>query len=142
MHLDGWTWEEMAVERNVTMQMRMPTLATTNSIPFLARAGGLSPETKRRYEERLKLISDFFEQARAYQKRRAAAGVGFALDRRLEAMLPILEGRESLMVFCAEGAGRERRIGLRRQGESEDSAGGRARSGAARLAESINKGIK
>lgn len=100
VHLDGWTWEEMAVERNVTMQMRMPTLSTGTFSPAFGAGRRPFAETKRRYEERLKLMSDFFEQARAYQRRKAAGGAGFAVDRRLEAMLPVLEGKASLMVFA------------------------------------------
>lgn len=100
VHLDGWTWEEMAVERNVTMQMRIPTIATTSFNPVFGAARRPFAETKRRYEERLKLMSDFFEQGRAYQRRKAAGGANFAVDRRLEAMLPVLEGKESLMIFA------------------------------------------
>lgn len=100
VHLDGWTWEEMAVERHVTMQMRMPTIATTTFNPVFGAARRPFAETKRRYEERLKLMSEFFEQARAYQRRKAAGGAGFAVNRRLEAMLPVLDGKQSLMVFA------------------------------------------
>ena len=100
VHLDGWTWEEMAVEKNVTMQMRMPTIATTTFNPVFGAARRPFAETKRRYEERLKLMSEFFEQARAYQRRKAVGDAGFAIDRRLEAMLPVLDGKESLMVFA------------------------------------------
>ncbi len=100
VHLDGWTWEEMAIERNVTMQMRMPTISTTTFNPTFGAGRRPFAETKRRYEERLKLLSDFFEQARAYKQRKAAGGAGFAVDRRLEAMLPVLDGKESLMIFA------------------------------------------
>src|SRR6187402_1017651 len=78
VHLDGWTWEEMAVERNVTMQMRIPTIATTSFNPVFGAARRPFAETKRRYEERLKLMSDFFEQGRAYQRRKVAGGANFA----------------------------------------------------------------
>ena len=100
VHLDGWTWEEMAIERNVTMQMRMPTISTTTFNPTFGAGRRPFADTKRRYEERLKLLSDFFEQARAYKQRKAAGGAGFAVDRRLEAMLPVLDGKESLMIFA------------------------------------------
>ena len=100
VHLDGWTWEEMAVERNVTMQMRMPTITSATFNPVFGATRRPFAETKRRYEERLKLMSEFFEQARAYQRRKAAGGAGFPVDRRLEAMLPVLDGKQSLMVFA------------------------------------------
>lgn len=101
VHLDGWTWEEMAIERNVTMQMRMPTISTTTFNPSFGAGRRPFAETKRRYEERLKLMSDFFEQARAYKQRKAVGGAGFTVDRRLEAMLPVLDGKVSLMIFAA-----------------------------------------
>jgi len=100
VHLDGWTWEEMTVDRSVTMQMRIPTITTSTFSPVFGAARRPFAETKRRYEERLKLMSDFFEQARAYQRRKAAGGANFAVDRRLEAMLPVLEGKQSLMIFA------------------------------------------
>jgi len=101
VHLDGWTWEEMAMERSVTMQMRFPTISTTTFSPAFGAGRRPFAETKRRYEERLKLLREFFEQARAYQREKAVGGTGFKLDRRLEAMLPVLEGKQSLMVFAA-----------------------------------------
>ncbi|MBI2687384.1 MAG: amidohydrolase family protein [Acidobacteria bacterium] len=101
MHLDGWTWEEMAVERNITMQMRIPTTTTSTFSQTFGAGRRPFAETKRRYEERLKLTGEFFEQARAYQRRKAAGGGGFTVDRKLEAMLPILEGKEQLLVFAA-----------------------------------------
>jgi imidazolonepropionase-like amidohydrolase len=100
MHLDGWTWEEMALQKNVTMQMRMPTIATATFNPTFGAGRRPFAETKRRYEERLKLLTEFFEQTRAYQQRKAAGGAGFAVDRKFEAMLPVLEGKEPLMVFA------------------------------------------
>ncbi len=100
VHLDGWTWEEMAVERSVTMQMRIPTIATNTFSSTFGAGRRPFADTKRRYEERLKLMGEFFEQARAYQRRKAAGGAGFAIDRRLEAMLPVLEGKQSLLIFA------------------------------------------
>ena len=100
VHLDGWTWEEMAVERSVTMQMRMPTLSTAAYSSTFGAGRRPFAETKRRYEERLKLLRDFLEQARAYQRRKAASAPGFTVDRRLEAILPVLDGKQSLMVFA------------------------------------------
>lgn len=103
VHMDGWTWEEMAVERSVTMQMRMPVLSVTTFSAFGSGRRGYG-DAKRRYDERLKLLSGFLEEARAYRARKAAGGA--SIDRRLEAMLPVLEGKQALMVF----AQRERAI--------------------------------
>ncbi|MBM3784801.1 MAG: amidohydrolase family protein [Acidobacteria bacterium] len=108
MHLDGWTWEEMAIEKNVAMQMRFPSISTSTFSRAFGSGRTAYADSKRRYEERIQSLSGFFEQARAYQRRKAAGGASFQPDRRLEAMLPVIEGKLPLMVFAVrERAARE-----------------------------------
>jgi imidazolonepropionase-like amidohydrolase len=108
MHLDGWTWEEMAVEKNLAMQMRFPAIATSTFSRSFGSGRTSYAESKRRYDERVKLASDFFEQVRAYKQRKAAGGPNFQPERRLEAMLPVIDGKQPLMVFATrERAARE-----------------------------------
>lgn len=99
MHLDGWTWEDMAVKPGAAMDMLFPQLQTTER-PFGAAAGRTRPyaEEERAYRERLRKLSDFFEQARRYQKAKAAALPAFQRDLKLEAMIPVLERRMPLLV--------------------------------------------
>ena len=40
----------------------------------------------------------FFEDARRYQQAKAAGGAGLTVDRKFEAMLPVLEGKQQVMV--------------------------------------------
>ncbi|MBM3756811.1 MAG: amidohydrolase family protein [Acidobacteria bacterium] len=108
MHLDGWTWEEMAIEKNLAMQMRFPSIATSTFSRSFGSGRTPYAESKRRYEERVKLTSDFFEEVRAYKQRKAAGGANFQPERRLEAMLPVVDGKQPLMVFATrECAARE-----------------------------------
>jgi len=108
MHLDGWTWEEMAIEKNLAMQMRFPSIATSTFSRSFGSGRAPYAESKRRYEERVKLTSDFFEEVRAYKQRKAAGGANFQPERRLEAMLPVVDGKQPLMVFATrECAARE-----------------------------------
>ncbi len=109
MHLDGWTWEDMAVKRGAVMELVFPQLASGTPRQFAALLGE-SPqnfqEQEKRYKERLQQISDFLEEARKYQKAKQAAGPGFETNLKMEAMLPVLEGKQSVLIR----ADRERTI--------------------------------
>ena len=100
MHLDGWTWEEMAVKPSAVMDMLFPQIqsprpqfgapATTPPVTF--------QEEEKQYKERLEEIGRFFEDARRYEKAKAAGGAEFRRDIRLEAMIPVVEGKQPLFV--------------------------------------------
>ena len=105
IHLDGWTWEEMAVDKSAAMQMRLPSIETG----FGGRGGGGRgfgaarrpfAEVKRRYDEQMQQVRTFFEQARAYQMRKANPVLGFKPDLRLEAMIPVLDGKKPLIIVA------------------------------------------
>jgi imidazolonepropionase-like amidohydrolase len=96
MHLDGWTWEEMAVKPGVVMDLLFPEVETASP------PGSATPrpykEAERQYSARLRELSEFFEQARRYQKAMVARGSDFRRDLRLEAMIPVLEGQQPLAI--------------------------------------------
>jgi imidazolonepropionase-like amidohydrolase len=89
MHLDGWTWEDMDINRSAAMHLRFPVLTPATA------AGATRPtftEGKRKHDEELQKIRLFFEDARRYQKAKGQ------VDRKFEAMLPVLEGKQQVMV--------------------------------------------
>ena len=96
MHLDGWTWEEMAVKPGAVMDLVFPEI---NTGP--AQAGAPPRPYKdalQQYTDRLQELGEFFEQARRYQKAMAARAPDFRRDLRLEAMIPVLEGLEPIAI--------------------------------------------
>ncbi len=101
IHLDGWTWEEMAVRPSAALVLRYPVLQTgvtrgaarTQPLPLAER--------RRNLEKQLAGLRQFFEQARRYQKAKQARTPGFRTDLKMEAMLPALEGKLPVMVFAA-----------------------------------------
>ena len=100
MHLEGWTWEDMAVKPSAVMDMLFPQI---QAVPrqFASLFGGPSrtfAEEQRRYHEQLQHAGEFFEDARRYQKAKAAGGPDFRQDIRLEAMLPVINGQQPLFV--------------------------------------------
>jgi imidazolonepropionase-like amidohydrolase len=103
VHLDGWTWEEMAIKPSVAMQLIFPQIRSlpgrfaAMAAEFGQRAPGYT-EAKREYELQIRKIDEFFEQARRYQRAKAAKDPSFRVDVPMEAMLPILDGKTPLMV--------------------------------------------
>src|SRR5262249_11492375 len=71
---------------------------------------GITPTTyaeqKRQYDQQIQKLNDFFDSARQYQKERANNAPGFKRDLKMEAMIPVLEGK----VPAAIAAARERTI--------------------------------
>ncbi|MGA8026906.1 MAG: amidohydrolase family protein [Bryobacteraceae bacterium] len=106
MHLEGSTWEEMAVKRSAVMDMLFPEIATVPrqfpAAPAMAAVPGGQPRTyseaEKQYKQRLVEVGEFFEQARRYEKAKAAGGADFRSDIRLEAMLPVIDGKLPLLV--------------------------------------------
>ena len=111
IHTDGWTWEDMAIERTAAMHLIFPSLGGRGG-----RGGGQIPDSvlaelnpaaaaqsgftaqKRAYDQQITRINEFFDQARQYQKERAANAAGFQRNLKLEAMIPVLEGKVPLAV--------------------------------------------
>lgn len=100
MHLDGWTWEEMEINRAAVMMLRFPAVQTRS---FNAFEGGFtrSPytEAKKIYDKEIKDLGDFFERARAYEKAKNVGATGFRTDLTIEAMLPVLSGKLPVMAI-------------------------------------------
>ncbi len=102
IHLDGWTWEDMEINRSAAMQIIFPTLATggrggdSADFPDPAAFGGAATtftDRKRQYDQEIQKLNEFFDSVRQYQKERAANTAGFKRDLKMEAMIPVLEGK-------------------------------------------------
>ncbi|MEO8129800.1 MAG: amidohydrolase family protein [Bryobacteraceae bacterium] len=116
MHLDGWTWEEMAILRSGAMHINFPVLNAPPS-QFGDSRGVPFAEARKEYEARVRALHEFFEQCRRYQKAKSAAMPGFQTDLKYEAMIPVLERtlpalvtavRERAVHDAVEFAGQER----------------------------------
>ena len=106
IHLDGWTWEETAVRSSVAMALQFPVIEVRIS-RFLPPASRIPyGEAKKKHQAKLRDLHDFFEQARRYEKAKAAAAPDFRTDLKLEAMLPVLEQKIPVVITAV----RERAI--------------------------------
>src|SRR5580704_2492995 len=89
MHLDGWTWEEMAVRRGAVMDMLFPEVQSETPrqlTAFLGTQPQSFDDREKQYKERLQQLSLFFEQARKYRQAKEGGGGEFRPDLRMEAM--------------------------------------------------------
>jgi imidazolonepropionase-like amidohydrolase len=106
IHLDGWTWEDMAVSKSAAMQLAFPAIETVSFRFPEGRTTTPYTEAKRDYDKHLRELSDFFERARRYRQAKAARDPEFKEDLKYEAMIPVLEGKLPVMIM----AQRERAI--------------------------------
>jgi imidazolonepropionase-like amidohydrolase len=114
IHTDGWTWEDMTVNRSAAMHLIFPSTggrggrggaipdSVLETIP--GAAGGSYMQARRTYEQQVAKLNDFFDQARQYQKEKNAHGAGFKPDLKMEAMLPVLEGKVPLAVSASRAS--------------------------------------
>jgi imidazolonepropionase-like amidohydrolase len=117
IHLDGWTWEDMEINRSAAMHLLFPAIAMRGGRGGMANvdfadeialmfgggsAAGTYTEAKRQYDAKVAKLTEFFEQARQYQKERTANLPGFKRDLKMEAMLPVLEGKVPVAVPAAK----------------------------------------
>jgi imidazolonepropionase-like amidohydrolase len=102
MHLEGWTWEDMAIKRSALMDMLFPQIQSGGArggfAALLAGPTRTYAEAEKQYKERLELISQFFDETRRYETAKAAGGPEFKRDVRLEAMIPVIDGKTPLFV--------------------------------------------
>ena len=111
IHLDGWTWEDMAVKPSAAVELVFPAISSgrprfMDDVDLPGASRNNYAEAKKNYEKRVKELETFFEQARRYQKAKAAKEAGFKTDLKFEAMLPVLEGKTPVLVT----ASREKQI--------------------------------
>lgn len=111
IHTFGWTWEDMAVSSPAAVYVRFPTLGPPSerggpipeNIAGLAGMTGTATLTQmmRTYQQEVTKLTEFFEEARRYQKAKAANLPGLVRDLKYESMLPVLEGKLPVAVAAA-----------------------------------------
>ena len=115
IHTDGWTWEEMEINRSAAMHLIFPSLggrggrggpAPDSALLELfgnVRRDRLCPaEAQLRTADRQ--AQRLLRQTRGAIRRRGRQAPGFKRDLKFEAMIPVLEGKMPLAVSAAAPA--------------------------------------
>lgn len=100
MHLDGWTWEQMRIQTGAAMLLRLPSMTGSGSFDptTMSRRPAAFAEARRNYEDQMRSIRAFFEDARRYRTFKIAKDPSLKADVKFEAMLPVLEGEQPVMI--------------------------------------------
>jgi imidazolonepropionase-like amidohydrolase len=100
IRLDGWTTEDLAIKGEAAMHMTMPTIAGGGGRG--GEGGGFMrvsyEQQRQQYEKDMKDLNEFFEQAHRYAQAKAAKLPDFRVDLKMEAMIPVIEGKEPVVV--------------------------------------------
>jgi imidazolonepropionase-like amidohydrolase len=115
MHTDGWTWEEMEINRSAAMVLNFPSAGgrggrgggggmpadMQDMFPNAANAAG---NAQRAVLDQIAKLNAFFDDARKYKTAKAANLPDFRRDLKFEAMLPVLDGKMPLAVTASRAA--------------------------------------
>jgi hypothetical protein len=101
IRLDGWTTEDLDIKGDAAMHLMMPTLGGGGGRG--GEGGGdfmrvSYEQQKQAYDKDMKELNDFFEDSRRYAQAKAANAPDFRTDLKLEAMIPVIEGKEVVLV--------------------------------------------
>jgi imidazolonepropionase-like amidohydrolase len=103
IHLDGYTYEEMEINRTAAYQMRFPTMQSRAfDFDTFQTTRGSFADAKRRFEGQMQEIKKFFAEARAYRNAKLAKTAGLRVNLKFEAMIPLLEGKAPALVTASK----------------------------------------
>ena len=97
MQLAGWTPPEMTLKAPVGMHIRFPRLRSAPLTTFESDEDA-EKELRKNYTKQLDRLRDVFRDAQAYAKAANAKARRFDRDVKLEALVPVVEGRMPVMV--------------------------------------------
>jgi imidazolonepropionase-like amidohydrolase len=102
INLDGWTIEEMAVEKSIGMIMSWPSIST-RSFDFATFSMKEKPfkEVKKEYDDKIADLEEWFDAARHYKQAiEKGSKDKFERDLKLESLVPVIEGKKQLIIFA------------------------------------------
>jgi imidazolonepropionase-like amidohydrolase len=116
VHLDGSSNDAMTVVPSTAIHLRFPAIVTVPVPPHETDEEDEDPsketepipyaDAKRDYDEKMRALNQFFEEARRYRQARIGKPAATPVNLKYEALLPVLEGKTPLFVTAV----REREI--------------------------------
>ena len=113
MHLDGWTTDQMGLKPHAGLHLEFPAIQAGGRGGFVpdAEPGAVAATRsfaamKLAFDKEMAELNEFFESAHRYKQAKDAKAPGLKIDLKLEAMIPVIEGKEPILIT----ARREREI--------------------------------
>jgi imidazolonepropionase-like amidohydrolase len=103
-NLAGWTMEDMQINRSVAMVLNWPSIRTS-SFDFSTFSMKEKPyaDAKKEYDQSVNQLSDWLTRARHYaQAKEKGSPDLFVRDLKLEALVPVVEGKLPVLVVADE----------------------------------------
>src|ERR1700683_1328960 len=103
-NLAGWTMDEMEITRSVAMVINWPSIQTT-SFDFASFSVKEKPyaDVKKEYDKSINALSDWLRRARRYaQAKEIGSPALYERDLKLEALVPVVEGKLPVLVVADE----------------------------------------
>lgn len=112
LHTDGWTWEEMEINRSAAMVLNFPSVAGRGGrggMPaelqdMFPNAAGAAGDARRAVLDQIAKLNAFLDDARKYKTAKAANLPDFRRDLKFEAMIPVIEGKMPLAVNASRAS--------------------------------------
>jgi len=105
MNLDGWTWEEATLKATAGVTFQFPNVGGGGGFGGASQPQRKYDDLKKERDARVKIVEDVLARAKAYAQIPSAER---RTDWNLEALVPIVEGRQPLFVQAGnEGQIRE-----------------------------------
>src|SRR5437016_1299136 len=99
IQLAGWTPAEMTLKAPLAMHIHFPRLRS-GSFDEQPQDEEAEKEAKKNYTHQIDKLRDTFRDAQAYARAAAAHGKRFDRDLILEALVPVVEGREPVVMHA------------------------------------------
>lgn len=103
-NLAGWTMDDMQINRSVAMVINWPSL-DTRTFDFSTFTIKQKPyaDAKKEYDAAIDSLSDWLDRARHYaQAKEKGSPADFERDLKLEALVPVVEGKLPVLVIAGE----------------------------------------
>jgi len=101
LNLDGWTVEEMAVEKSAAMILTWPSLRTRRGGFFGFGGGGPARpfrEVQEEFDDQVAELDDWFAAARHYKQAIESGSTRITRDLQLEGLIPVLDRGQKVIV--------------------------------------------
>jgi len=97
LQLDGWTYEDLTLQPAVAMKVNWPRMTISGRLRARLSKTEFAEMVKKQ-QQSITDLKKFFDDARAYEIARNENRAQQPLDLRLEAMLPLINGKQKLLV--------------------------------------------